>query len=92
MQELDEILAGRLEPLKSRYVDLQKGRPGTRLSPIPVPSDVGERLVGCACGDNDAVEWVVAKQGHVSECGNCGNCFQLVLKSQNDDVTMTSSR
>lgn len=90
VKELDEVLAGRLEALDPKYVDLQKGRPGTRSSPIPVPSEVAERVVGCACGGEEtAVQWILVKHGHVNECGSCGNCFELVLQ-QNDDVTMTS--
>jgi len=89
MAELNEVLSGRLEPLDSS-LDLQKGGPGTKSSPTPVPSVSEERVVGCACGDDHSdVQWILLKHGQVEECGNCGNHFELVL--QQEDVKSVTS-
>jgi len=93
MAELNELLTGRIESLNSSF-DLQEGGPGTKSSPIPVPSVSEERVVGCACGDANNVQWIVLRHGHVEECGSCGNHFELLLKDDVEDMTsstMTSS-
>jgi len=91
MAELNEVLSGRLEPLDSS-LDLQKGGPGTKSSPTPVPSVSEERVVGCACGDDHSgVQWILLKHGKVEECGNCGNFFELVLQDDAECGSSTTS-
>ena len=51
---------------------------GTPSDPIIVESVNEERLVGCVCDpDSSTIAWVMLKQGVVSQCSSCGNCFRL---------------